>query len=576
MRAFQPIQTYADIVSRVIRVLLVGLVIGISSSLCALGMVWLINTGSQWIVETKNNYSGFVTSLMTISIPMLGGLIVGHIVQHMTDKRPHNPADVILAAQSNLSLASLKLKDGLLNFAASIISLVCGASLGQYGPIVNMGATLSANLHKIVRTDLTILIGCGVAAAISSAFNAPIAGVIFAHEVILRHYSLRAFAPITISASVGFYISKFIFNFEPLFEIQSVQILFLSEFAGFTVIGILAGLLAVFYLRSILYAKLLSNKIPLAQKYKPMIAGLIIGLLALQIPEILGIGENVLRMTLHAPAESIFSISLLLVAKFTASAICLGFGFAGGVFSPALLIGVLFGSLFGIGIEQLFPYSNIAIYAVCGMAAVTSPIIGAPLTTILIIFELTHSYELTTAVMISVVFSNVVAYRLFGCSLFDFQLKNRGYDLSHGRDPLILSTISIGGIVRQAYTHLSPDTSISDAITLLSEADTNQAFVLGKDKQFIGCIKLVRLVRHIKHPNRKLIDIEDIVNPHCLRFSASTSVWEGMRDIKGFVGERVPIVDDDNKLIGIIYEADLIHVYLDTVKKLRDQETANT
>ncbi|MCK5921051.1 MAG: chloride channel protein, partial [Methylococcales bacterium] len=340
MRAFHPIQTYGDVVSRVIRVLLVGLVIGISASLCALGMVWLINAGSQWIVETKNSYPGVAASLMTIAIPMIGGLIVGHMVQHMTDKRPQSPADVILAAQSNLTLASLKLKDGLLNFGASIISLACGASLGQYGPIVNMGATLSANLHKIVRTDLTILIGCGVAAAISSAFNAPIAGVIFAHEVILRHYSLRAFAPITISASVGFYISKFVFNFEPLFEIQSVQIFFLGEFAGFTVIGVLAGMLAVLFLHSILYAQLLSNKIPLAQKYKPMIAGLAIGLMALQIPEILGVGENVLRLTLQSPQQSIFSIALLLVAKFAASAICLGFGFAGGVFSPALLIGV--------------------------------------------------------------------------------------------------------------------------------------------------------------------------------------------------------------------------------------------
>ena len=200
-----------------------------------------------------------------------------------------------------------------------------------------------------------------------------------------------------------------------------------------------------------------------------MIAGLMVGVLALQAPEILGTGIFELQSTLHSAPDSAVNISLLLIAKFAASALCLGFGLVGGVFSPAMLIGVLFGSLFGIGVEQLFPYSNIAIYAVCGMAAVTSPIIGAPLTTILIIFELTHSYELTTAVMISVVFSNVVAYRLFGRSLFDFQLKSRGYDLSHGRDPLILGTQAIGSIVRKDFTHLRPDTTINNAIALLKK-----------------------------------------------------------------------------------------------------------
>ena len=269
MRAFRPIQTIGDLVSRVVRILAVGLIVGICTSLAALAMVWLINTASDWILLTKNTTPGLIAGLLTICIPVLGGLIVGHIVQHMTDARPHNPADVILAAQSDLKLASLKAKDGILNYVASIISLACGASLGQYGPIVNMGATLSANLYKITRTDHTVLIGCGVAAAISSAFSAPIAGVIFAHEVILRHYSLRAFAPITIASSVGFYISKFVFFSAPLFEIEYIQILFLGEFMGFTMVGIVSGLVAVAFLRSVLYARLLSNRIPLQQKYKP-------------------------------------------------------------------------------------------------------------------------------------------------------------------------------------------------------------------------------------------------------------------------------------------------------------------
>ncbi len=575
MREIHLIQTCGDLISRVLRVLLVGLLIGSASSLIALAMIKFISFGGHRIAEFENTHPGVIAVLMIVGIPAIGGLIVGHIVQHMTHQRPHNPADVILAAQSNLKLASLKLKDGILNFIASIISLVSGASLGQYGPIVNMGATLSAHLNKITRTDHTVLIGCGVAAAISSAFNAPIAGIVFAHEVILRHYSLRAFAPITVAASIGFYLSKFVFFSEHLFQMEFVQILYLAEFAGFIVIGIFAGLLAVLFLQSILYARLLSARLPIQQKFKPMIAGLCIGVVALEIPEILGVGDTAMRLTLYSPPSSAIEIGVLLIAKIAAAALCLGFGFAGGVFSPALLIGVLFGTLFGMGVEQLFPYSNIAVYAVCGMAAVTSPVIGAPLTTILIIFELTHNYELTTAVMISVVFSNVIAYRLFGRSLFDYQLKSRGFDLSQGRDPLILSTMSIANIGRRSCTRIKSSISIQTAIEHLVEDGVNEAFVVDRQQRFIGSVSLTALVKH-SATEATLLEVENLVNQYGLRFSPTTSIWDAMRDIKDFVGESVPIVDKQSqKLTGIIYETDLIRAYMQTARDLRNEETAN-
>jgi CIC family chloride channel protein len=575
MRGGSFIQTCGDLLSLVLRVLLVGLLIGSASSLVALAMIKFISYGGYRIVEFENSHPGLIAVLMIVGIPAIGGLIVGHIVQHMTYQRPHSPADVILAAQSNLKLAGLKLKDGLLDFIASTVSLVSGASLGQYGPIVTMGATLSAHLHRFTRTESTVLIGCGVAAAISSAFNAPIAGIVFAHEVILRHYSLRAFAPITVAASIGFYLSKFVFGAEHLFQMEFVQILYLAEFAGFTVIGILGGLLAVLFMNSIRYARILSTHTPLKQQFKPMVAGLCIGIIALQIPEILGVGDTTMRLTLYSPPSSAIEIATLLIAKIAAAAICLGFGFAGGVFSPALLIGVLFGTLFGMGVEQLFPYSNIAIYAVCGMAAVTSPVIGAPLTTILIIFELTHNYELTTAVMISVVFSNIIAYRLFGRSLFDFQLRNRGYDLSQGRDPLILSTMSIASVSHHSCTRVKPDISIQMAVDYLVKEGVNEAFVVDSQQHYLGSLSLYTLLKQTDH-EISLLEARDLISKDDLQFTPTTSIWNAMHAIKGFIGEGVPVVDAQNqKLTGIVYEADLIEVYLQTARELRNEETAN-
>ena len=228
MRKFNPVQTTGDLSFRIIRVLFVGLLIGIAASLAALALVKLVALGTLALQQSKNSTPPHISNLLTVIIPAAGGLLVGFIVKHISDQRPHNPADVILAAQSSMKLTGLSIRDGILNFLGAIISLASGASVGQYGPIVNMGATLSANLRRFSGTDTTVLIGCGVAAAISAAFNAPIAGVIFAHEVILRHYSLRAFAPITIAASAAFYNSKFVFDSTPLFHIEFMQI----EYAG--------------------------------------------------------------------------------------------------------------------------------------------------------------------------------------------------------------------------------------------------------------------------------------------------------------------------------------------------------
>ena len=575
MSHFHPVHTFSDLVSRIVRVLLVGLISGTAASLAALALVYLVAEGSQWIAQSKGQSPTWLRIALTVSIPMLGGLIVGFIVQQMSDKRPHTPADAILAVQSNLKLATLKLKDGFLNFIAAIVGLGSGASLGEYGPIVNMGATLSANLQKYTRTEPSVLIGCGVAAAISAGFHAPIAGVIFAHEVIIRHFSLRAFAPITIAASISFYISRAVFNTNYLFQFEFSQILYLGEYAGFIFVGIFSGMLAVAFLRTILYAKWLAGKVTLAQQYKPMLAGLMIGLLALQVPDILGIGDDLMRQTLSNSSNSAFDLSLLIVLKIGAAAICLGFGFAGGVFSPSLLIGILFGSLFGLGIEQIFPYANIPMYAICGMAAVTSPVIGAPLTTILIVFELTHSYDLTTAVMVSVVFSNVVSYRLFGRSLFDFQLKSRGYDLSHGRDPLILDTMSIHSISHEDFITTTLGTATKDAITQLVKARTNGAFVLDKHQHFVGSISLADLLGHAQDQTASN-PIDTIVNTHGLRLSPDSSIWAAMHDIKGFVGHAVPIVDPSSgHLIGVLYENDLIEAHMQALRELRNEETAN-
>ena len=421
--------------ARIASIAVLGMVVGVLTSLAAIGFVELVFALNDWLlIAPRSRFMVDDTRLLllaTVCVPALGGLVVGVLHRFIPERRSHGPPDVIRAVQG--LDGRIPARSGFLSALASVVSLGAGASVGQYGPLAHLGATLGSLVARISRDTrwmATVGVGCGVAAAISTAFNAPIAGIVFAHEVILRHYSLRAFAPITVAASMGYVVANVVFERPPLFRVEAISVGFAPEFLGFILIGAAGAFVAVLYMRAILYSGRIAGKLPVADYLKPMLAGAVLGLVAIWLPDILGIGKETLRFAVIDHAFAPGELAFLLAAKILATALCIGFGFAGGVFSPALLIGILFGALAGNGAELLLGElrSDVAIYAICGMVAVTSAVIGAPLTTILIVFELTRNYDLATAAMVSVVFSNLVSYRIFGRSLFDVQLRMRGFD----------------------------------------------------------------------------------------------------------------------------------------------------
>ncbi len=575
------INTGINLFTNILRVLLVGCIVGGLASILAVGFIESVRYLNQLLfvnMDARQALEGnLLLQVASVLILTFAGLIVGLILKYSHVQRPRNPGDVILAVQSKLKCHPLLLKEGVLNYFASIISLGAGASMGQYGPIVHMGATVGNWLNKVARTQPNIAIGCGVAAGIATAFNAPIAGVIFAHEVILRHYSLRAFAPITVASSVGYYLSNHVFHYPPLFSLKELNVAFAGEFFLFVLIGGLGALVAVGFMRTILAAQSQVKELRLPVTVRPMIAGFGLGIIALQIPEVLGTGGELLQSVVNNSAHSIGNLSFLLLAKIFATTLCISFGFAGGVFSPALLIGVLFGALFGEVADIFLPnHSAIGIYAICGLAAVTSPIIGAPLTSILIVFELTRSYELTTAVMASAVFSNVVAYRLFGRSLFDYQLKARGYDLSEGHDQLMLSLTTLAQLSHPPKSLISSESSLYQARQLLIQNQNTIAYVVDQDSTYVGSIDINQILSLEESPDLNVESVEHHLAEDTLILHSTMSVWEAMDEIGSFIGESLPIVDKETqRLQGVIHETDLIHAYLNYMQAERSEEHAS-
>jgi CIC family chloride channel protein len=291
---------------------------------------------------------------------------------------------------------------------------------------------------------------------------------------------------------------------------------------------------------------------------------------ALFVPEVLGIGAETLRFATIEGAFTMTELAVLTGMKLLMTVLCLGFGFAGGVFSPALLIGILYGALSGMVFEALLPMqlSEVVVYAICGMMAVTSPVIGAPLTTILIVFELTRSYDLTVAAMVAVVISNLIAFRLFGRSFFDVQLKTRGFDLSFGRDKAILGSRLVRHYMTDVCITLPPSTTIAELRRRLVAEARSEAIVVHPDGQYLGRVLLQEaLARSDPTP------IEAVMREGGVRFNEDTTVWEAMTRMRDFIGEAVPVVSSsDGRFLGVCPEAAVIEAYVDAAHELRREE----
>ncbi|MGK0271540.1 MAG: CIC family chloride channel protein [Cocleimonas sp.] len=553
---------------------LVALILGSIASLAAIAFIEGVDWMNDILLISPRSRIQFqhplLLTMATILVPALGGLVVGVLLQKFSiDKRPLGPPDAIKAVQLRQPLPSMR--SGFVSTIASLVAIGSGASVGQYGPMVYMGA-IAGNFVSRLKSNIpniqTIAIACGVAAAISTAFNAPIAGLVFAHEVILRHYSLQAFAPTTVASATGYIFSNIIFERPPLFLVSFDGVSHGYEFALFAIIGITCAFLAVFFMRTIARFGKFAATLSIPAIYKPAIAGLIVGIVALQLPDVLGIGKEALRFATIEGAFSGSELLLLLIAKLLLTAICIGFGFAGGVFSPSLLIGILFGALCWTLLELTgLPNSGVVVYAICAMMALTSPIIGAPLTTILIVFELTHNYDLTIAAMVSVVFANLLAFRLHGRSIFDVVLANNGVDLSSGRDRAMLENTNILTLKTNDFANINIDQDLHAAINILKKTSRSAGAITNNNGEYVGVVRTIDLIGESAQP------ISNLMRTDMPVLDENTSLWQAMSSLEGFLGEAVPIVDSKtNLLIGMIQESELITAYQKIANDIRNEE----
>ena len=478
------------------------------------------------------------------------------------------PADSMYAAHQVQH--PLDIKQGLASTLAAFTSASGGASVGQYGPIVHFGATMGIWVKRFVSSRLSheIYLGCGVAAAISAGFNAPIAGIVFAHEAILRHFSVRAIAPITVASISASTLGNYWFPHSATFDIGS-QVPSLAEVVPFLVVLTpLFALVAIAFMGSLRYTASRAAKSGISPMLLPFIAATICGLVGVWVPQILGLGID----SINGMIAGEFALSLLitvLVAKVLMTALCLGCGLFGGVFSPSLFIGVATGALAGQTLT-LFGFADIAsIISIAAMAAVSAAVIGAPLSAVLIVLELTQSYEYAVAAMMAVMLCGLLTHRLFGQSFFDRQLLDRGVDLAKGREAIALGQQVIGPFASEDYIATTEDTAGTKLLQEMKSRGHTEAYVIDDAGKLVGKITIYQVIECGTQEVSKFMDVQ----PLCLY--ADEPLDSAMVKVSQFVGESLPVIDRHQRIMhGSIAEGALFQAVIDIQAQARNLERA--
>lgn len=454
--------------------LAIGIGAGAAAVLFRLGIELIQSTvyGTDDITHLHSFAAGLAWYQILL-IPICGGLIVGLILDRFTDDgRVRSVADVIEGAA--LSEGRVEVRRGLASAAASMITLATGGSSGREGPVVHLAALLSTGVCRWISANGITgrdLLGCAVAAAVSASFNAPIAGALFALEVVLRHFAVHAFAPIVIAAAAGTVINRLVFGdvTEFILPVQNA-LQFYVELPAFLILGLVCGLVAVVLMKSIFLADdlgtLVQEKIGLPRFLRPALAGALLGGLAIWWPHIIGVGYETTSEALTG-GLLLHEAIIFVILKIIAVAITMGGRMGGGVFSPSLMVGALTGLAFGIIATAIFP--NVSgegtLYALAGMGAVAAAVLGAPISTTLIVFELTGDWQTGLAVMVAVSLSTALSSQLVDRSFFLTQLERRNVHLAAGPQAYLLATFKVASVMRAVGSdRAAPDEACWDLV----------------------------------------------------------------------------------------------------------------
>ena len=568
-----------------------AIVIGAGTGLGAVFFIRLIGLVQEVFFGGGETLFGGMGRWLLILIPVVGGLIGGPIIAFFANEaKGHGVPEVMQAIA--LRGGRIRPRVVVAKIAASALCIGTGGSAGREGPIVQVGAALGSTLGQWLKLSsgrIRNLVACGAAAGIAATFNAPIAGVIFAMEVILGELHLGDLGNVVISALTASTIARVFLGDNPAFAIPRHVMQTPWEVFLYALLGVLAAFVAVTFIRMLYWFEDLFDNWKFSNALKPAVGGLLLGLLGFaypialawggmpaseahsvlpitaNIPHIYGAGFSVIEDALLGKASFVL-LFLLIFLKPLATSFTLGSGNSGGVFAPSLFAGAALGGAFGLLVERIFPGATAGpgAFATVGMAAVFAGAARAPFTAILIVFEMTNDYHLMVPLMAAVIFSMLVAERLHKESIYTLKLARRGINLRRGRDVDVMENITVAEAMRPAPEPVPHNLPLRMVPALLDSARMHGLPVADKDGKLCGVITIQDVDNAVSDDEQNLDKpATHFCSQHLVVAYPDETVHHALERMSHRDIGRLPVVDHNKptKLIGWISRADIVRAY---------------
>lgn len=552
--------------------IIVAIIIGILAGFAAIGIRALIEAISLLSFSGDGNYLENVINTpwyWVILIPAIGGLIVGPLIYFFApEAKGHGVPEVMQAIL--LRGGTIRPRVAFIKAIASAITIGTGGSVGREGPIIQIGSSLGSTIGQFFRVPssrLKTLVGCGAAAGIAAAFNAPIAGALFAVEIILMDFAVAQFSPIVISSVMATVVSHLFEGRFAAFTVKAYEYVSPYEIGFYFLLGAISGIVSYLFIKVLYYSEeYFDEKLNFPDYLKPVIGGLAIGIIALIFPDVMGVGYDTINAALHG--KTIWYIALgLIFVKILATSITLGSGGSGGIFAPSLFMGAMLGAFFGYFVHLYFPdiTAGPGAYALVAMGGLVAGTTRAPVTAIIIVFELTNDYHIILPLMVTVVISTILSSKLSRESIYTLKLVLRNIHIKEGTASNIMETIFIKDVYSTEYDSINISDNFNEVVNKVIHGRGRKFPVVDDQNDLKGIIVTNTIKDYLfeKDSLKDLLVASDLLSPFYDKVSINDNcqiALDKMRD-HDFDGLAVVESPESNKLIGMVWRKDIQDEY---------------
>jgi CIC family chloride channel protein len=556
---------------------ILAVIVGLAGGIGAVGFRHLILLFQTISYGTDGNLLQLAQATpwyLRLWIPAAGGLVVGPLVYFFArEAKGHGVPEVMEAVAVRSGIIRKRIV--LIKSLASAICIGTGGSVGREGPIVQIGSAIGSTIGQVLKISadrIRTLVGCGAAAGIAATFNAPIAGSMFALEVVLGDFGLATFSPIVISSVVATAVSRHFLGNAPAFVVPAYELFSAWEFPLYVMLGLFCALVAVSF-TSVLYRfEDLFDGIKFPDYLKATLGGFILGAMGLLFPHVLGVGYGTIDLALIGNL-SWWLLLLLTMCKILATSITIGSGGSGGIFAPSLFMGAMAGGFFGTLAHAVLPgvTASSGAYSIVGMGAVVSGTTHGPMSAILILFEMTGDYKIILPLMIACIISYLASSQLLQESIYTLKLARRGVNIRGGKEVNVLKSIPVRDVMNPYPETIPESLSLREFSEKISKSKHNSFPIVNKDGNLTGILSFLDYHDAVFDENLKdLIVAKDLATLNVVTVSIDDNLYSALEKITSKDFSILPVVDKDNPsvLLGVLTRRDIIGAYNKAVIKM--------